>query len=82
MSVLIAKAVRWLLPAIFGLTLVSNTSAATHIIYFGGNFKPGYSPSEISVNVGDTVSWRGDFNEHPLTFLSVPAGAAPNCVDG
>jgi plastocyanin len=70
------KALRWLLPAIFGLTLVSNISAVTHIIYFGDNFKPEYRPSQISVNVGDTVSWRGDFHENPLSSLSVPAGAA------
>jgi plastocyanin len=67
---------RWLLPAIFGLALGFSASAATHIISFEGNFKPAYSPSQITVAVGDTISWRGDFNEHPLAFLSVPKGAA------
>jgi plastocyanin len=70
------KALRWLLPAILSLTLVSTASAAIHIIYFGVNFKPEYIPSQISVNVGDTVSWRGDFHEYPLSSLSVPPGAA------
>jgi len=74
MSFLHTKTIRWLLPAIFGLTFVSNTIAETHVINFGGNFKPEYSPSQISVSMGDTVSWRGDFNEHPLSSLSVPAG--------
>jgi plastocyanin len=76
MPALLTKAIRWLVPAICGLALVSNTSAATHIVYFSGNLKPAYSPSQISVNVGDTVSWKGNFNEHPLTSLSVPPGAA------
>ncbi len=76
MSVSRTKPLGWPLPAILGLLLIFNAGAATHIIYFGGNFKPEYNPPHISVNVGDTVSWRGDFNDHPLSSLSVPVGAA------
>ncbi len=29
----------------------------------------------FSANVGDTISWRGDFSAHPLSATLVPAGA-------
>ncbi len=50
--------------------------ATNHIITFGGSLGDAYSPSSLSVNVGDTVTWEGDFSAHPLSSTSVPNGAA------
>ena len=38
----------------------------TVVVSFGGALGNNYSPSSITVNVGDTVEWRGDFSIHPL----------------
>jgi plastocyanin len=67
---------RWLVPVLLGLVMCSGASAVTHVIYFGGNYTPVYNPSSTTVAVGDTISWRGDFDRHPFCFVSVPAGAA------
>jgi len=50
--------------------------AANHIIKFGDTLGTNYSPSELSVAVGDTVTWQGTFTGHPLSSTSVPEGAA------
>jgi plastocyanin len=50
--------------------------AVNHIIEFGGQLGLIYSPSELTVEVGDSVTWEGDFSVHPLSSTSVPAGAA------
>lgn len=56
-------------------------SAANDTIYFGGvHGSPalGYSPSSLTVSVGDTVVWVGPFSApHTLQSQSIPAGAAP-----
>jgi plastocyanin len=53
----------------------STCFAATHEIQFGGNLGFTYSPSQLTVQVGDTIFWRGDFTQHPLSSVSVPSGA-------
>jgi plastocyanin len=67
----------------FGLLLllfaVSPSYAGHFDIYFGGeNGSPafGYSPSSLTVNVGDTIVWHGDFTMHPLASFALPDGAA------
>ncbi len=49
--------------------------ATNHIINFGGSFGMNYSPNQLNVTVGDTITWMGDFMSHPLESTSVPAGA-------
>ncbi|MEP7235616.1 MAG: hypothetical protein ABI778_09995, partial [Ignavibacteriota bacterium] len=52
-------------------------------IYFGGALGHNYSSnqasvvpvSNLTVEVGDTIIWTGDFSSDPLHFTSVPAGA-------
>jgi plastocyanin len=59
------------------LFIISNAGFATnYIIKFGGSFGTNYSPSELSVAVGDTITWQGTFSNHPLSSTSVPQGAA------
>jgi len=49
---------------------------ATRAISFGGSTGFAYSPTTLTVNVGDTVTWTGDFAMHPLASTTIPAGAA------
>ena len=55
--------------------VVGTAHATTHIIQFGGSFGLTYSPNFLSISVGDTVEWEGDFITDPLSSTSVPAGA-------
>ncbi len=57
------------------LTVVGTAHAATHVIQFGGSFGLTYSPNFLSISVGDTVEWEGDFITYPLSSTSVPTGA-------
>ncbi len=59
------------------LILVSTVSSArtTHVIEFGGTLGLVYSPNSLSVAVGDTIQWQGDFSTHPLSSTTIPAGA-------
>jgi len=50
--------------------------ATNHVIKFGGTLGNNYSPKELEVAVGDTVTWEGTFSTHPLSSTSVPPGAA------
>ncbi len=58
--------------------IVAHSKTVT--IYFGGeNSSPpfGYSPSSVTVNVGDTIVWMGNFAApHTLVSESIPSGAA------
>jgi len=54
----------------------SELRATTHVILFGGAVGFNYSPNTLTVNVGDTVRWQGDFPIHPLSSTTIPAGAA------
>jgi len=38
----------------------------TAVIQFGGPLGFHYSPSEVTIQPGDTVEWQGDFSMHPL----------------
>lgn len=67
----------FLLIFVAELTLISTqTRAARHIIKFGGSLGYDYSPESVTVNVGDTILWVGDFSKHPLSLIKVPGGAA------
>lgn len=60
------------------LTTISATSfAQTKIICTFGNWA--YNPELLpTVSIGDTIEWRGNFTNHPLTSTdSIPAGAMP-----
>jgi plastocyanin len=61
---------------LLSLTCTSLTRAATHVIEFGGALGNRYSPSGLQVAIGDVITWNGDFSAHPLSSVSVPAGAA------
>lgn len=60
------------------LMILSTSSvwAVTHIIKFGGPLGKKYSPASLAVNVGDTLVWIGDFDEHSLSLMKAPPGAA------
>ena len=62
--------------AFASLATTSSAMATLHVIQFGGTLGLTYSPSSLSVSVGDTVEWRGDFSSHPLSSTTIPAGAA------
>jgi plastocyanin len=56
--------------------IVSPLFATTHTITFGGAAGFTYQPSTLSVTVGDTIEWIGDFGFHPLASTQIPAGAS------
>jgi plastocyanin len=62
--------------ALFILLFNANSLLATdHVILFGvGGFT--YNPSNLTVNLGDNITFRGNFSSHPLSSTSVPQGAA------
>jgi plastocyanin len=69
--------IRTCLISIFTLLAMAGTSnAKTWTINFGVGGSLTYSPSTLSVNVGDVIVWSGDFGAHPLQSTSVPSGAA------
>ena len=47
----------------FNLPLPESTVT---VIQFGGAFGINYSSAQITIGVGDTVEWQGDFSTHPL----------------
>ncbi|MDP4237109.1 MAG: hypothetical protein Q8919_11740, partial [Bacteroidota bacterium] len=64
--------------AVFFLLFASDASAIlpTHYtINFGGGLGHTYSPSSLTVEVGDTVYFNGDFATYPLHATSIPADA-------
>jgi|WetSurMetagenome_2_1015567.scaffolds.fasta_scaffold618862_1 plastocyanin len=60
---------------ILGISM-STVGAVTHTVQFGVSGALAYSPSSFSANVGDTVTWVGDFSMHPLSSTTIPSGAA------
>jgi plastocyanin len=56
----------------FALVITFSGSAMVHTIHFS---YPAYSPSGLSVSVGDTVLFKGSFEKFPLLAISVPTGA-------
>lgn len=61
---------------VISLVSVASVFATTHIINFGGAFGLVYSPSSLTVEVGDTIMWVGTFSSHPLEATLRPNGAA------
>ena len=55
----------------------ASRSATNYTIEFGGALGLTYSPNFLSVSVGDTITWVGDFVTHPLSSTTIPAGATP-----
>jgi len=53
-----------------------NAGATVQVVQFGGALGFTYSPKALTCSVGDTVRWEGSFSSHPLSSVSVPAGAA------
>jgi plastocyanin len=51
-----------------------NAEATTHIVTFECCE---YVPASFQASVGDTVTWQGNFSEHPLQSTTIPGGAAP-----
>ena len=47
----------------FNLPLAESTVT---VIQFGDAFGNFYSPAQVTIGVGDTVEWQGDFSLHPL----------------
>lgn len=54
------------------LTACLHLKATVHTINFSF---PSYSASGLSVLVGDTILWKGDFSKFPMSSVSVPEGA-------
>jgi len=67
------RLMRIVLVIMFSVTMARATN---HIIKFGGTLGFNYSPSQLTVAVGDSITWQGTFSAHPLSSTSVPAGAA------
>ena len=64
----------WIFLALFLLT-ATTANATTHIIKFGGSLGKRYEPKSITVAVGDTIIWTGNFDDHPLSLIKAPSGA-------
>lgn len=76
-----SRALVRLMALLFVVLFSTQTKAATHTIVFGVDGQLVYSPSELTVAVGDIITWEGDFSLHPLRFTAVPVGASvPNDV--
>ena len=58
--------------ALFVLLLNASSFAGIHTITFTCC---AYTPNSLSVSVGDTIQWTGDFAFHPLSSTAVPTGA-------
>jgi plastocyanin len=58
------------------LVIATTIHAATHMVQFGGSLGLNYSPNSMNVFVGDTIQWQGDFTMHPLSSVTIPAGAS------
>ena len=65
---------------LFSVALALFTSlsvkAAEFTITFGGATGFAYAPNNISIELGDVVTWSGSFSVHPLESLEIPIGAA------
>jgi plastocyanin len=75
-TVLFSRSALWKIAALTILLNASIAPAANHVISFGGTIGLNYSPDQLNVSVGDSITWQGSFSAHPLSSISVPAGAA------
>lgn len=62
--------------ALVVIVMATSASATSHSVKFGGTAGYKYVPATLSVSVGDTVIWEGDFTLHPLSSTTLPAGSA------
>ena len=63
--------------AVLSMILTASMVQSTnHMISFGGGLGLIYSPDQLTVAVGDSITWQGSFSTHPLSSTSVPQGAA------
>jgi plastocyanin len=77
MGAILQGRVRMFLAGAMVLLFSATVSHATvHVIKFGGALGSVYSPSSLSVSIGDTIQWEGAFSFHPLSSTTIPAGAA------
>ena len=60
-----------------GGTSSGGGGATASVVQFGGSLGLAYSPAALTVKVGDTVTWEGDFSTHPLV-----SGASCGHPDG
>ena len=58
---------------LLGGIVTTQSFATTHTISFSGN---SFTPNTLSVTVGDTIVWSGNFTAHNIQSSSVPSGAA------
>lgn len=60
---------------LFALFLSCSSYGQAKIVVTFGNFA--YTPETLpNVSIGDTIEWRGNFKNHPLTSDTIPTGAA------
>jgi plastocyanin len=57
------------------LAAAMSAAATRYTVLFGGSVGLSYSPSSLSVSVGDTITWSGSFSSHPLSSTTIPAAA-------
>jgi len=62
--------------AVVFIACANVAQATTIVVKFGNSLGDTYSPSLVHVSVGDVIEWQGPFSFHPLSSVSVPAGAA------
>ncbi len=54
--------------------LFGSLKATTHIITVQNYF---FSPTALTVNLGDTIKWQWVNGDHTTTSLTIPPGATP-----
>src|SRR3954467_6733579 len=59
-----------LLALAAGLVLAAPAPAADHPVAFGGMLGRAYSPSDVTIAAGDSVTFSGSFSDHPLHWDS------------
>jgi plastocyanin len=57
------------------LAAAASTAATKYVVKFGGTLGSAYSPNFLSISVGDTIQWQGDFSTHPLSSATIPEAA-------
>jgi plastocyanin len=65
------------LSLVFGVSSTFALQKTLYPIKFGGTDGANYIPSDITIEVGDTIVWNGSFATYSLESTSVPVGADP-----
>src|SRR5882757_756386 len=69
---------------VFLLIFSANSFAAvptTYYVDFGGTKGFTYFPNSLTIEIGDTIIFRGDFDTYSLVSTSVPSGPDPIVVN-